>query len=270
MVKDDESVTVRVGRKSIRCKKSLLSAKSEYFSAMFSSQMSECFTDTVRLKEVDPDALKVLVRFCETGNLKIDIDNVLAVTEAASMLQFKGVVSSCCKFVIEKLLNDNSCLMLMSFAELHSIDELYNVAMQLSLWYVKKVIKSEDFLRLNQDQLHKLLKRKELNNVDQTQMVNAIKVWVNHDSDSRLQYLSSLLRCFNCEYLDEDQLNDLSDDEESGLEGSSSNMAYSSLEHVRFCLFYLYFFILIVVMGLHSDSISTHVEPLQNRPYWYG
>lgn len=59
---------------------------------MFSDMMKECCQRIIRLKEVDAEALKTIIQFCETKKLAIDAENVLSVAEVASMLQFDSIV----------------------------------------------------------------------------------------------------------------------------------------------------------------------------------
>ena len=47
----------------------VLSAASDYFAAMFTSEFGESSQNEIELRGVDPDALETLVSYCYTGEL---------------------------------------------------------------------------------------------------------------------------------------------------------------------------------------------------------
>ncbi len=60
-------VTLICGGVEFPAHKLLLSAASDYFSAMFTSGMVEAERDRVEIHGMEPGALKVLVDYCYTG-----------------------------------------------------------------------------------------------------------------------------------------------------------------------------------------------------------
>lgn len=53
-----------------------MAAASPYFYAMFTGEMSESKQNIVILKEVDPDALELLIEYCYTAQVKVTEENV--------------------------------------------------------------------------------------------------------------------------------------------------------------------------------------------------
>ena len=53
-----------------------MAAASPYFYAMFTGEMSESKQNVVILKEVDPDALELLIEYCYTAQVKVTEENV--------------------------------------------------------------------------------------------------------------------------------------------------------------------------------------------------
>ena len=51
----------------------VLSAASDYFSAMFTNEFGESSQNEIELQAVDPDALETLVGYCYTGDLNLNL-----------------------------------------------------------------------------------------------------------------------------------------------------------------------------------------------------
>ena len=60
-------VVLVVGSKRIAAHRVLLSAASDYFSAMFTSDVSEAGQEEIKLYDVDPDAMEMLVQYMYNG-----------------------------------------------------------------------------------------------------------------------------------------------------------------------------------------------------------
>jgi len=78
------NVQFLVGEKSFGAHRSLLSARSPVFSAMFSSGMKEAETGQVCIKDVDPDTFKQFLKFLYTGMFQpssMDSDLVFEVAD---------------------------------------------------------------------------------------------------------------------------------------------------------------------------------------------
>ena len=59
-----------VGSKRIAAHRVLLSAASDYFAAMFTSDVSEAVQEEVKIHDVDPEAMEMLVKYMYSGKLK--------------------------------------------------------------------------------------------------------------------------------------------------------------------------------------------------------
>lgn len=65
-------VVLIAGQRRIPAHRLVLSAASDYFAAMFTSDVREATMEEVKMKEVDPDALAAVVNFAYTGELYED------------------------------------------------------------------------------------------------------------------------------------------------------------------------------------------------------
>lgn len=61
---------------SLIAHRAALAAASPYFYAMFTGEMSESKQNVVILKEVDGDALELLIEYCYTAEVKVTEENV--------------------------------------------------------------------------------------------------------------------------------------------------------------------------------------------------
>ena len=72
-------VTLLAGHRQIPAHRIVLSAASDYFSAMFTNDVREATQDEIKMKDVDPDALASLVQYMYTGKINsIVINNRLS------------------------------------------------------------------------------------------------------------------------------------------------------------------------------------------------
>ena len=60
-------VILVVGAKRIPAHRLVLSAASDYFAAMFTSDVREATMEEIKMKDVDPDALAAIVNYAYTG-----------------------------------------------------------------------------------------------------------------------------------------------------------------------------------------------------------
>ena len=69
-------VSVVAGNREIRAHRAILASASPYFYAMFTGDLSESRQEVVTLKEVDPNALELLIEYCYTAEVPVNEDNV--------------------------------------------------------------------------------------------------------------------------------------------------------------------------------------------------
>lgn len=67
-------VLLLLGKCQIRAHRLVLSAGSEYFSAMFNSNLRESCQSEIVLQDVDGDALQELVHYCYTGTFLLYLE----------------------------------------------------------------------------------------------------------------------------------------------------------------------------------------------------
>lgn len=105
----------------------VLSAASEYFSAMFTGSMRESEEAEITLQGVNGDVLHALVNYCYTGTIEIREDNVETLLSTACLMQLREVTEACSKFLAHQL-HPSNCLGISVFAEHQSCNSLLQEA----------------------------------------------------------------------------------------------------------------------------------------------
>lgn len=200
MSRSPEEFTIHVEGKTLVCDKAILREGSEYFRAMFDSNMIESRANETTLQDQSYEVVKTLVDSMKSGELEIS-DNVEELVEGATMLQVGSAIRSCTTY-LEGTLDDSNCLSLTKFSETFGLDSVYNLAKRHSLYYFNKVVKHGEFLSLGQQELIDYLSEKYLNVETELNVLDAIDLWVNSNSaNEKTESLAAILECFHPEDL---------------------------------------------------------------------
>ncbi|XP_015109611.1 kelch-like protein 5 [Diachasma alloeum] len=185
-------VVLIAGEKRFPAHRLVLSAGSEYFSAMFTSSLRESGQTEVELREVDPDALWALIQYCYTGCIELREDCVETLLATASLLQIDAVVKACCQFLIKQL-HPSNCLGIRMFADTQGCSHLLNVAHTYTTEHFMEVMKNQEFLLLSADDVAKLIESDDLNIPSEEIVFRALISWLEHDLEIRRKDASRLL-----------------------------------------------------------------------------
>ncbi|KAG7268087.1 hypothetical protein CRUP_027565 [Coryphaenoides rupestris] len=105
----------------------VLASVSDYFAAMFTSDLREAKQEEVKMEGVDPDALWMLVQYAYTGRLELREDTVESLLSASCLLQLSCVVQACCSFLVRQL-HPSNCLGIRSYADAQGCSGLQTAA----------------------------------------------------------------------------------------------------------------------------------------------
>ncbi|XP_002713031.1 kelch-like protein 1 [Oryctolagus cuniculus] len=185
-------VILIVGNRKIPAHRLVLSSVSDYFAAMFTSDVCEAKQEEIKMEGIDPNALWDLVQFAYTGCLELKEDTIENLLAAACLLQLPQVVEVCCHFLM-KLLHPSNCLGIRAFADAQGCIELMKVAHSYTMENIMEVIRNQEFLLLPAEELHKLLASDDVNVPDEETIFHALMMWVKYDTQRRCNDLSMLL-----------------------------------------------------------------------------
>lgn len=80
-------VVLNVGSSRIRAHKVILCASSPYFKAMFTNELAESKQTEITIKDIDENAMEILIDFCYSAKITIDEKIVQSLLPAACLLQ---------------------------------------------------------------------------------------------------------------------------------------------------------------------------------------
>ncbi|NXW17577.1 KLHL1 protein, partial [Circaetus pectoralis] len=192
-------VILIAGNRKIPAHRLVLSSVSDYFAAMFTSDVCEAKQEEIKMEGIDPNALWDLVQFAYTGCLELKEDTIENLLAAACLLQLPQVVEVCCHFLM-KLLHPSNCLGIRAFADAQGCTELMKVAHNYTMENIMEVIRNQEFLLLPAEELHKLLASDDVNVPDEETIFHALMMWVKYDMQTRCNDLriSSIFYSQSC------------------------------------------------------------------------
>ncbi|KAM8910331.1 kelch-like protein 4 isoform 1-T1 [Spinachia spinachia] len=185
-------VLLIAGDHKIPAHRLVLSAVSDYFAAMFTSDVREAKQEEIKMEGVDPEALRSLVHFAYTGVLELKEETIESLLAAACLLQLSQVIQVCCNFLMKQL-HPSNCLGIRSFADAQGCVDLLNVAHNYTMEHFLEVIQNQEFLLLPTAEIVKLLSSDEINVPDEETIFQALMMWVRYDVEHRQKDLGVLL-----------------------------------------------------------------------------
>ncbi|PIO38565.1 Kelch repeat and BTB domain-containing protein 2 [Aquarana catesbeiana] len=184
------------------CHKMVLATCSSYFRAMFMSGLSESKQTHVHLRNVDAASLQIIITYAYTGNLAINESTVEQLYETACFLQVEDVLQLCREYLIKKI-NAKNCVRLMSFADLFSCEELKQCAKRMVEHKFTTVYRQDAFMQLSRELLIDLVSSDNLNVEKEETVREAAMSWLEYNTVSRSQYLSTVLSHLRIDALSE-------------------------------------------------------------------
>lgn len=208
-------ITLRADGQDFAAHRSVLSAGSQYFRALFTTQLNvqENEDHLVELKEITSHALTEVLQYVFTGKAKLNSSNAKEVVVASDYLMIEGLKSRASLF-LEESLSVGNCLALESFASQYNCESLKHAATSFSRKNFVAVAKSSDFLSLNEEKLFELLSDDKLNIPREEEVYNAAVRWIKYDLASRESSLPDLLKCLRLFSLSKFTLRQILDEEE--------------------------------------------------------
>ncbi|XP_056265760.1 kelch-like protein 5 isoform X1 [Pseudoliparis swirei] len=185
-------VVLVVGDRRIPAHRLVLSSVSDYFAAMFTSDVREAKQDEVKMEGVDSDALWVLVQYAYTGRLDLREDTVESLLSASCLLQLSAVVQACCSFLMKQL-HPSNCLGIRSYADAQGCNDLQRAAHAYTMEHFLEVVGGQEFLLLPMEEMERLITSDDINVPDEETLVTSLLTWVRHDTDVRQHHLPLLL-----------------------------------------------------------------------------
>ncbi|XP_078000038.1 kelch-like protein 7 [Glandiceps talaboti] len=187
-------VVLKVDDQDIYAHRSILAVHSEYFRAMFTTEMMESRSKEVEIKEVEFHALDKLVEYMYTGVLDVNRDNVQDLLSAACMLhmiEVKDICTNC----LQRYIDVTNCLGVWMFSDLHCLTELHNKTAHLFKSRFSTIIQQQEFLMLTKTRLQEILTCDDLSlgTKGEDIVLESVLKWIEYDLSNRQEDLIDLL-----------------------------------------------------------------------------
>eukprot|EP00094_Tigriopus_californicus_P004616 TCALIF_04444-PA protein Name:"Similar to klhl20 Kelch-like protein 20 (Xenopus laevis)" AED:0.12 eAED:0.12 QI:148/1/0.88/1/0.87/0.88/9/0/660 len=177
-------VIIRAVDRDFPIHKCVVSAVSNYFKAMFSSNLCESNQDTVTINGIHPNILEELLDYAYTSEVKITKNNVQNLLAASNLLEILPVRDACCQY-LDKHMDENNSLGIQSFAEMHACRDLQLKARLYSLKMFPEIVACEEFLSVGQSQLIELISSDDLECEREEDVFQAVLKWLEFHPESR-------------------------------------------------------------------------------------
>lgn len=186
-------VVLIVGQRKIFAHRVILSACSPYFHAMFTGELAESRQTEVTIRDIDENAMELLIDFCYMSNITVEESNVQTLLPAACLLQLAEIQDVCCEF-LKRQLDPSNCLGIRAFADTHACRDLLRIADKFTQHNFQEVMESEEFMLLPINQLVDIISSDELNVRTEEQVFSAVMGWVKYNIPERREHLPSVLQ----------------------------------------------------------------------------
>lgn len=182
----------------------ILAAASEYFSAMFTTDMVEKHKKEIKIDQVSGESLKKLVNFCYTGEIEINTRNVADLLAAASMLRFEKVEEECRVYLEKQLEAYPKCsLRIFLTAEMYSFKALEKKSLKFICNFFNEVSKTSDFNEISFKSLEMILDSDERFNVTEEENFEAAMKWVYYNRYEREKFIPNILKLIRLPQIDQ-------------------------------------------------------------------
>ncbi len=174
-------VKLQVEQKTIQAHRTVLSAASPYWKAMFTGNFRESSDKVVLVQDMGWNALKEIVSCIYTTRLNVTCENVIDIFSAAHICQLGFIQDRCKTFMLENI-KPSMCFKYLEFAQKYDIEVLEQATESYVLRNFPEVVQEEKdmFVSISHEALCQYLSSDKLRNKYKEIVVyQAAKDWVN-------------------------------------------------------------------------------------------
>lgn len=198
-------VTIQVDEREYPCHKVILSAMSPYFEAMFTHDMKENRESVVRLHDIEPGIFENLRTFMYTGKANVNEENAEKIFRASSLMQIPCLQQRCEDFLLSQISHEN-CIGIWKIAKAHACQKLSEKAWDTILENFQTVCTTEDFLRLDIDELVCILQDDNLKSPTEEFICDVAFEWIDYDKQRRRQNVCEIMPALRLPLVSSDYL----------------------------------------------------------------
>lgn len=172
----------------------VMCATSHVIHALVKSQLDNQ-SGEINIDKIEGEILKLTVECCYTGTCDIDDENIFALFTAASNLICPPLMKQCTKYLMGfGKINVRNCIGIQKIASQSDFLNLDVIASRFVSEHFMEVAKQDEFLKLSEPELVKLLESNSIAVDSEEDVFNALVDWIEFDIDQRKALFPGLLR----------------------------------------------------------------------------
>ncbi|CAL1526752.1 unnamed protein product [Lymnaea stagnalis] len=195
--------TVTIGSSRIPVQKNILSAASHYFRALFDydDRITNSTKDrqgpslsTVSLDHmaIDEHTFRSILDFIYTAEVKLHPGNIQDMLQAADQLLMSDLKDICCEY-LDTCINAQNCIGILDFTSQLSCSWWHLKVSQYLDAHFNEVSQFDEFLRLDEERIAKLLSRTTIDVKNEDDVLDIILRWYRFEPDNRFSSMMNLL-----------------------------------------------------------------------------
>lgn len=185
-------VTLTCGSREFKCHKSILAVSSPYFMAMFSHDMLERRSNSVKLKDIDADTLERILEYIYSGEIHLTEGNVQNILSTSNIFQLDKLKYGCESFMMKHITKTN-CIEVYFFAKAHACTDLAKKSREMICTFFTDLCSLDEFLVLPTENLIEIIRDDELNVENEEEVYIACLSWLNYDLEERQDSIAKLM-----------------------------------------------------------------------------
>ena len=190
-------VRLKVGEVEFPAHRIVLAASSDYFHAKFAREMKESNQEVIELKDenISVAAMKIVMDFMYSGEIKVNNENVVEVLTAAHHLQVAKAVEKCCEYLTELAgFNVKSYCFVIMVADQHGLKDLKEATERKMASMYEEICEKDEFLSdMNADVLSALLCRDDLSAPSEDFVFKSVMQWIKYRKGERLDMAAKVI-----------------------------------------------------------------------------
>ncbi|XP_068684084.1 kelch-like protein 3 [Montipora foliosa] len=225
-------VTVSVKNKEFKAHKLMLAAASPFFLSLLVSDMTEGKEQLIRieLEEATGSVMEEVLKYVYTGDVAITKENAHDLVAVADYLLLPGLRTLACDF-LEKNITTENCILNYYFADKYRCLELMGESCEFINSNFSSVMKTEDFLKLDIEQVMKWVSSDDVTVTSEEEIFKGIGKWVTHKKSERESNFAELLSQVRLKSMSHDFLfNELVNEELVATSNVSLNFVLRSIK----------------------------------------